>query len=135
MKEHKFTKSSHNESAAEIVSMVMDRVQKYERRRYLIRLSIHTTLTVGAAIAFIPTISYLLSDVSASGFTSYLSLFIYDSAYVMNHLGDLILSIATTLPLMASILIIGLATIFIHSLQRIFRYKEIFQLDYNHQIS
>lgn len=110
------------EPSPRIALNIINRVKKYEKRRYQIRLVFHSILTVGAGIAFIPTINYLWQGIVQSGFSSYISLIITDSSTI-NHLGNLFLSIATSWPVTGSIIVLSIAIIFINSIRRIIQYS------------
>jgi len=123
------------EPSQKIALCVMEKIEKYESKHCKVRMFLHGSLIIGSSLALIPTLSYLSSSLSQSGFNSYLSLILSDGAYVYSHLGELVLSIATSWPLPASILILGIAIIFTNSLRRIFQYSEELSHNYNPQLS
>jgi len=112
--------------------LVMERIKRYDSRRFKIRVAMHSIITIGAGIAMIPTISYLLSSASDSGLMSYISLIWSDGQYLASNINDFAMSVASSWPIMASILVLGTVIVFLNSLQKIIRYSG--ALSFNRQL-
>ncbi|MFA6554653.1 MAG: hypothetical protein WCS89_04085 [Candidatus Paceibacterota bacterium] len=123
------------EPSPKLAFSIMEKITKYETRHFRIRVALHSILTIGTSLAFIPTISYFGEGLSQSGFSSYMSLIISDSSYVMSHFGNLVLSVATSWPVLASIIVLGLTIILINSIRRIVQYSSALSFNHNPSLS
>jgi hypothetical protein len=125
------------EPSNKIANCVMEKIEKYEKRRCKTRMYLHSFIIVGSTISLVPTVTYLSQGLSQSGFSSYFSLILSDGKYVFSHLSDLALSIATAWPLPASILALGISIVFINSLRKVVKYSDSLSqsLDYQPQLS
>jgi hypothetical protein len=101
------------------VDSVMLRINHYESRRYWSRIFIHSALVLVTGYSLFPATKLLISNLTDSGFFSYFSLIFSDGTYVTNYIGDLMLTLANSLPITASIIVLGALIIFINSFKKI----------------
>ncbi len=106
-------------SSGKTVDLIMSRIEHYESRRYWSRIFIHSTLVVGTGYSLFPATKLLVANLTDSGFFSYLSLIFSDGKYVTDYIGDLMLTLANSLPITASIIVLGALIIFINSFKKI----------------
>lgn len=131
----KILSENHAEARADLVGQIMHRIELYEYRRNLARLITHSVLSLATGVALIPAISYMQNSLSESGFSSYLSLIISDGTHVFSYISDLILSLASSWPLPASILVLGVTVVFINSIRNITRYTKYLSINREFPIS
>ncbi len=119
-----------------VVNSIMGNIRRYELRRYWTRVSIHSTLVLGTGYSLFPATKLLVANLADSGFISYFSLIFSDGQYVFSYMGDLMLSLANSLPIGTSIIVLGALTVFINSIKKIFEMSPNLSLYYNnHKIS
>jgi hypothetical protein len=119
-----------------VVHSIMGNIRRYELRRYWTRVSIHSTLVLGTGYSLFPATKLLVANLADSGFLSYFSLIFSDGQYVFGYMGDLMLSLANSLPIGTSIIVLGALTVFINSIKKIFEMSPNLSLYYhNHKIS
>ncbi len=102
---------------------VMNMIETAELRRCRTRSALHITLAAGSILVFIPAVKFWVSDMSASGFGTYISLVISDGAYLTGHIRELALSIADSVPFLPTTIILLLTVICANSIRRIAHYR------------
>lgn len=106
------------EPSARLAEAVMQRIE----RRQMLRLRLDTAVygcIFGAALAsFVSALSYLVSSISSSGVSAYASLIASDSTYLAGHWNDVLMSVASAWPLLATTAAVAIALISIYALRR-----------------
>lgn len=108
-----------NKIGQNVIDAIMADISHYESRKYWIKVSLHVFLATGTGYALFPTTKLLITNLNDSGFVSYFSLIFSDGKYVLGYIGDLALTLANSLPINASIVVISILIIFLRSLKKI----------------
>lgn len=117
------------------VETIMSKIAIYERRRIITKFSIHSSILALAGIGLVYTTNYLILNISDSGFIDYMSLVFTDSQTVFSYIGDFILSLASSWPIFATILVTGTLLIFINSIVTTFKYYSYLSINHKQSIS
>ncbi|MFA6601541.1 MAG: hypothetical protein WCT02_01595 [Candidatus Paceibacterota bacterium] len=112
-----FKKLPQAQPSASLVPKIMTRIVASQTRNLQIRAFIHGFLGVFALVTFWPALSYLTSASANSGLTSYLSLLISDSAYTLGHMRDWSMSVASSWPLMGTIIFLAITLVIANSIR------------------
>jgi len=110
--------TTHNQTYKRIETTVMFRIEKSRLNRARLFLTLHISSVVIALFAFIPVIKSFVSASSQSGFSTYLSLFSSDWSYALASWKDFGLSLIESLPIIETVLIVGLLLIIANALRR-----------------
>ena len=89
----------NNDMCDKMVKSVICRVEKFEVSRSHKRVIEYSVAATMAFFGLIPIVFYIVQSSSQSGFGGYLSLLGSDSSYVFGHLNELVLPVASSLPL------------------------------------
>lgn len=100
---------------------VMERIQAIKSRRARIRLVGYSTVCISALFALIPTSVWLINAAKYSGFSQYSSILFEDGLSTFTNWKALILSIAESLPVLETALVLGTILIFVNMLRSIVR--------------
>lgn len=117
------------------VETIMSKIAIYERRRIAFKFSIHSSILALAGTSLVYATNYLILNMKDSGFIDYISLIFTDSQIVFNYIGDFILSLASSWPIFATILVVGTLLIFINSIAKTFQYYSYLSINNKQSIS
>lgn len=117
------------------VETIMSKIAIYERRRIITKFSIHSSILALAGIGLVYTTNYLMLNINDSGFIDYMSLMFTDSKTMFSYIGDFILSLASSWPIFATILVVGTLLIFINSIAKTFQYYSYLSINHKQSIS
>ncbi len=117
------------------IETVMSKIAIYERRRITFKFSIHSSIIALAGTSLVYATNYLILNMKDSGFIDYISLIFTDSQIVFNYIGDFILSLASSWPIFATILVVGTLLIFINSIAKTFQYYSYLSINNKQSIS
>jgi hypothetical protein len=127
---------TNNQYSSKIqVETIMSRIAIYERRRIITKFSIHSFILALAGTSLIYTTNYLILNMNDSGFMDYMSLIFTDSSTVLSYIGDFILSLASSWPIFATILVVGTLLIFINSIAKTLQYYSYLSINHKQSIS
>ena len=101
-----------------IETNVIIRIENTRLNRARLYLTLHISSAVMALVAFIPVVKSFMTSSSQSGFSTYLSLFSSDWSYVLASWKDFGLSLIESLPIIETVLIVGLILIIANALRR-----------------
>ena len=105
-----------------MVKSVICRVEKFEVSRSHRSSVAFSAISAAAIVALVPIIIYVWHSSSRSGFGQYMSLVSSDSAYMLEHWKEFLLSAATSLPIMGAIVVLLILLIFVNSIRRMMSY-------------
>lgn len=117
-----------------IIESVMVRIQSTRLRNMRIHLIGYSLVCVSAFFATIPATIWLVNATKYSGFYQYLSLFVSDSSVAFANWKSLMLSMAESLPILETALVLGTILIFANMLRSIARtmvFQKSFTLRFN----
>jgi hypothetical protein len=103
---------------AVVARVAFERKRSVQRRRVLFG-----GLSLTSLVAFVPTISMLMQDVASTGFLQYSTLLLSDSSIVLRYGTTFALSLAETLPIVSTSLLLALTSLFIWSVTQTFHYS------------
>lgn len=101
---------------------VVAAVARLEIRRAQMRASVYGIFVIGAIIAFVPALRYMITAANDSGFWQYLSLLTSDGGVIASHFSEFIGSIADSAPIAGIASLVGIVTVFIYSVGRVALY-------------
>jgi|GEM_PF-1796351 len=110
--------STYNQIYKRIESNVMIRIEHTRLNRARLFLTLHISSVVVALFAFIPVAKSFVNASSQSGFSTYLSLFSSDWSYALASWKDFSLSLIESLPIIETVLIVGLILVIANALRR-----------------
>lgn len=127
----KISRSSNHQE--QIVSSVLNRMEKMRLLQMRIRALIYALFTLGTIVSFKPAINLLIDGVLSTGFADYFMLALSGGLAYANTWRHVTLSLIEALPIIETTTIIGLAFIFIYSLRHItLLFKEISTYEHRH---
>ena len=103
---------------------VICRVEEFEVTRSHRRSISFLAVTLVAFLAVIPAIYYISSSISSSGFGKYMSLITSDGSYVLSNWKELMLSMASSLPLTGAMAILLALFITMLAIRRTISYQD-----------
>ena len=112
----------YNQTYKRIETKVMIRIEQSRLNRARLYLTLHISSVLVALFAFIPVVKSFANASSQSGFSTYLSLFSSDWSYALASWKDFSLSLVESMPIIETVLIVGLLLIIANALRRGFRY-------------
>ncbi len=103
---------------ARLYGAIHARIQELERRSAAFRLGLFGVVALLSGVALVPATQYALGQFYASGFYDYFSLLFSDGSYVMAYPREFALSLAESLPAIATLLLIAIVFALVWSLRR-----------------
>lgn len=92
-----------HEPPHELVRLIATRVAREQQKRARLRLGIMSVLSLSSLITLIPALRYLIQGIEQSGFYQYISLAFSDGNIALYYWKEFTLSLAESLPLVATI--------------------------------
>lgn len=104
----------------EIIDLVNTRINKHKRFIQVRDYIIHSTISLVAIVALIPSLQNLYTNLEKSGFFSFISVVFTDSQAILEIFNDFILAVAYSIPLSSMFFAGVIFIIFINSTRKIF---------------
>jgi uncharacterized membrane protein YhaH (DUF805 family) len=126
--------NNHNLSREErLCGTVMKKIAMRRVHKARAAVVVHGGLVLGAMLAFWPALSYAAARAADSGFSGYVSLIVSDGLQMAGAWKPLSLSLAESIPLFGSILVVATLFIFAYSARKMA--GDIGRLHYSHSLS
>ena len=114
------------EVSAAITAHVLRRIAQRELALLRLKLTVICVFLVAIIGAFVPVISDLSQNLSSSGISSYLSIIISDSQYVLANWSDLLFSIVSSWPIISTAAVVALLLLMTISIRGLKHYTSSF---------
>lgn len=115
----------------EIIGIVNVRINKHQRFVKVRDYIIHSTISLVAIVALIPSLQSLYTNLEQSGFFSFISVMFTDSQAIFEVFNDFILAVAYSIPISSTIFVGIIFLIFINSTRKLFANR----IKFNPQLS
>lgn len=116
------------------IQKIMLKITNYEQKRAITKFSIHSFILALASVGFIYTTKYLILNMNDSGFVDYISLLFTDSTVIFAYIQDFALSLASSWPIFATILVMTNLLIFINSITKTIQYYSYLSINHKQSI-
>lgn len=114
-----FANISHVKPPEGLSEVIYARIEGIKRRQAKIRIAYASFAGAVSLVASIPALQYCISSFTETGFWQYLSLLFSDGGVAIIYWKELLLSLAESLPVLGSAIILALAFVIVGSLKYI----------------